>query len=89
MTLHAMARQHHQDAMQFDDEARNADHRYSMGFVDEECVASLRRTISGEATNTEIETTIGRIVGKFIAGGHVKAQPRTTQWRSLARERLS
>jgi integrase len=85
LTAREMAAIHYQDQERFDEEARNADHRFPMGFPDEQYVAALRAAMTGGASNDELQQTVGLILRKFQARGNTDAEPGTPEWRELAR----
>jgi integrase len=80
-----MAWVHYVDQLRFDDEARAADHRYAMGFVDEVYVEHLNRAISGAASTEELQETVGWIFKKFRANGNTDAAIGSPAWREQAR----
>jgi integrase len=85
LSIRQMAVAHYADQMRFDDEARNTDHRYSIGHIDEAYVAALRRVVSGAASNKEVEGTVGVILAKFRERGSIKAEAGSPKWREIAR----
>jgi integrase len=81
-----MARVHYAQAVAFDAEARNADHRFaSIGFVDEEHVAALRAIVAGRSDTAEIEATIGGALDYFHKRGNHTHASGSPEWRALAR----
>lgn len=85
LSLHALAHAHYSDALAFDNEARDSDPRFALGFPDESRVADLRRAASGAATNEELQATVGSIIAKFLRSGAIDAEPGSPDWRGVAR----
>jgi integrase len=80
-----LAAAHYNDQMQFDDELRNSDHRYSQGFVDSDYVERLRRVANGAADNVDSQEVVGWIVRKYQSGGNLRASFGTPEWRASIR----
>lgn len=81
-----MARIHYAQAVAFDTEARDLDHRYaSIGFVDEDHVAALRAIVAGRADTAEIESAIGGALAYFRKRGNHAHPAGSPEWRALAR----
>ena len=85
MTPKEMAIEHYADQVRFDEEARNADHRYSIGYVDQDYVSALKRAVAGSAPNDELTATVGRIIRHSQAQGNTRAQTGSAEWRELTR----
>ncbi len=85
MTPQQMAIEHYADQMRFDDDARNADHRYSMFGLDQNYVQALKQAVAGSAPNDELAATVGRIVRHYQARGNTSVETGSPEWRELAR----
>ena len=85
LTATEAAQAHFADALVFDSEARDADPRFALGFIDDVYVADLRRVTSGAAATDEIIGTVGRILQKSEQRGSPMHSAGSMEWRNLAR----
>lgn len=84
LTAQQMARQHYLTQIQFDQEARESDQQPGFGLVDEGDFADLQRAISGDATNAELESLVGRALTSFRLRGHTNVEPSSPEFRKTA-----
>ncbi len=85
LTAAEAAQAHFADGLAFDSEARDADPRFTLGFIDDVYVADLRRVASGAAGTDEIVGTVGRILQKSEQRGSPTHPAGSVDWRNLAR----
>jgi integrase len=85
LTTAQAAQAHFADGLAFDSAARDADHRFAHGFIDEIYVSDLRRVASGAAGTEEILGTVGRILQVSEQRGSPTHSAGTAEWRNLAR----
>ena len=85
LTPRQLADAHYRSQMQFDDELRNADHRFAHGFVDDAYVAALRDVISGATDDQGLLATLGRIAHQYRSMGNFTAEIGTPEWREGVR----
>ena len=85
LTPRQLAVAHYSAQMQFDDELRNADHRFAHGFVDDAYVAALRGVISGATDDQGLLETLGRIAHQYRSTGNLTAEIGTPGWREAVR----
>jgi integrase len=76
---------HYSSQMRFDDELRNSDHRYSLGFVNGEYVEQLKRVVSGAADNQGFQEAVGWIARQYESNGNLRAPFGTAEWREAIR----
>lgn len=84
-TAKQMAIEHYRSQDAFDRELRASDPRYAaLGSFDDSDVATLRRAVSGAASDQELAQVVGWAVRKFEKAGQFSAAPGSTQWREAA-----
>jgi integrase len=85
LTPRQLADAHYRAQMQFDNELRNADHRFARGFVDDAYVAALRGVISGATDDQGLLETLGRVAHHYRSMGNFTAEIGTPEWRESVR----
>ena len=79
MTPQQMAVEHYADQMRFDDEARNADHRYSIGYLDQDYMMIWSRRERNRSSAPVSRRTLGFMAnlpaGLSAAVNHASSQP--------------
>lgn len=77
---------HYRDMLEFDEEARNHDHRYSaMGYVDEVLAERLRKGIAGSLSDQEYLQLIGGALARIQRAGEAVPSPGSDNFRPVAR----
>lgn len=85
LSPHQLALSHYGDLMRFDDEARATDHRYaSIGLLNDQRAAALKRAASGGASDDELEQLVGRITKAYQSNGNLTADVGSREWREAA-----
>jgi integrase len=84
LTPREMALEHYADKMRVDDEMRNSHPSWINGFPDENYIATLKRAITGAASNEELAAAVGWCLAKYRDRG-AGAVDGSTEWRTAAR----
>lgn len=85
LTPQQLAKAHYAAQTAFDDELRNADHRYGHGFIDEDYVRNLRAAVNGSASNDDLHQTLRVTLARYASNGNLKAEVGSPEWREAAR----
>lgn len=80
-----MALRHYEDRLTFDEQIRNADHRYAQLDVDDVHARRIQDGAVGKLDNEQLQMLIGRQIERFRARGNTTVEFGTPEWREVAR----